>query len=105
MRLTYALVRVAGSFAAGNPDKQWAYSICKATGLKTGVVCPLLARMVAEGWLSVKVESKAAYKARGAVHGRRRYYATTKKGRSAMADILERAAADTRFRRDLESVG
>ncbi|MGH7483524.1 MAG: PadR family transcriptional regulator [Longimicrobiales bacterium] len=69
----------------------YGFDIMDATGLASGTVYPILARLEARGLAESSWEDPRAHRAEG--RPARRYYRITAKGRSALATELERFRA------------
>lgn len=95
MRVTKPLVEVAVAMMRDQDSKYWGYRLMKETGLRSGVLYPVLDRMLTDGWLTDGWEEQQAARRK---HIRRRYYEMTDKGRREMGAVLARAQADERFR-------
>jgi PadR family transcriptional regulator PadR len=93
MRVTEPLVRVAAVLMADPRGQHYGYQTSKDAGVRSGVLYPLLSRMLDEGWLTDGWQHPEE-----TVNGRppRRYYELTDQGRAELACLL--AAADTRQR-------
>lgn len=93
MRTTYTLVQVALVLMADPAAKHWGYELGKQASVRSGVLYPMLTRMLAEGWLSDGWEDTTT------IHGRppRRYYQLTDQGRLALGAIVDKARSDARF--------
>lgn len=65
----------------------------KESGVRSGVMYPLLSRMLAEGWLEDGWEEADTKRKRPP----RRYYTVTHEGRIELGAVLEQAKADKRF--------
>jgi PadR family transcriptional regulator, regulatory protein PadR len=93
MRLTHALVQVAQVLAAEADQRHWGYSLSQRTGVRSGVLYPMLSRMLEWGWLSAEWEDP------GVTEGRlpRRYYCVSGIGRKRLNQILDKARRDQRF--------
>lgn len=85
MRLTHATVQVARTLLASPEPHQWLHDIARRSGSKTGVVHPILQRMLDAGWLADRREAQ------------RHYYRVTDTGRRELAALLDRARGDARF--------
>ena len=83
MRRTRALVKVAAALMADPDGRHWGYQLWRQSGVRSGVMYPVLYRMLDQGWLSDGWEDQPG--------GRpaRRYYEITDTGRAALA-ALER---------------
>ena len=94
MRRTRALVDVAVAIMSDPSDRHWGYDLTRKSGVRSGVLYPILGRMLAEGWLSDGWETP------GTTGGRppRRYYQLTDKGKRELGAILVQARSDVRFR-------
>lgn len=81
--------------ALKTPDSEWyGLQMATATGLATGTLYPILARIVKLGWVTTRWEDPAAYLDRG--RPPRRYYRLTPAGAGRARDALEQAAARRR---------
>jgi PadR family transcriptional regulator PadR len=79
-----------------NPNGQhWGYELSKTSGVRSGVMYPLLARMLLEGWLSDGWEAESET---GGKRPPRRYYCLTKLGQRELGAVLRAAQSDSRFR-------
>lgn len=94
MRVTHALVQLAAALMAAPEDRHWGYRLSRASGVRSGAMYPRLTQMLAEGWLEDGWESVEEADGRPP----RRYYTLTGKGKAELGALLERAAADERFR-------
>ena len=94
MRRTRALVGVALAIMSDPSGRHWGYELTRTSGVRSGVLYPILARMLAEGWLSDGWESRREAGGRPA----RRYYQVTDKGNRELGAILSAARTDARFR-------
>lgn len=75
--------------------RHWGYDLSKRSGVRSGVLYPMLQRMLDEGWLQDGWEEQSE------VHAKRpprRYYKLTDKGKSELGAVLKAARQDTRFR-------
>ena len=94
MRVTHALVEVA-LVIMGRPDDQlWGYELSRQAGVRSGVLYPILHRMLDEGWLVDGWEELDP-----AIDKRppRRYYRLTEEGARQLGAVLQKAEKDTRF--------
>ncbi len=81
----------------GSPDaRHWGYETRMRSGVRSGVMYPVLRRMLEQGWLDDGWEDQP----RGGRAGRppRRYYELTPAGKTELAALLEQARNDPRFR-------
>jgi PadR family transcriptional regulator, regulatory protein PadR len=95
MRKTHALVRVAIALLDYPNGRHWGYELSRRSGVRSGVLYPMLTRMLDEGWLTDGWEDPAAL-----TEDRppRRYYELSDKGRSELGAVLHAARRDGRFR-------
>lgn len=99
VRLTPQTLAVLNALAANPTSEFWGYELTKITGLPSGTLYPILARLEATGWLV----SDWADEAPAAGRPRRRYYRLTGVGVVGVAEAvastaLERHAPRTRPR-------
>lgn len=94
MRRTHTLVQVAAALAAAPDEQHWGYQLSKRTGVRPGVMYPVLDRMLGAGWLTDGREDAA-----GGDRQRppRRYYEVTDTGLTELRTLLADAATDPRF--------
>jgi PadR family transcriptional regulator, regulatory protein PadR len=97
MRTTHALVQTAQALLSDPDGRHWGYAISKMSGVRSGVLYPILARMLKADWATVEWEDDAAAEGRPP----RRYYELTDLGRSQLGTLLAEAKVDPRFA-DLE---
>ena len=93
MRLTHALLQVALALSSDSVGPHWGYELSKTSGVRSGVLYPILNRMLQDGWLMDGWEDPPL----GARRPRRRYYTLTDKGRMEIGGLTQQAAADPRF--------
>ena len=78
-----------------NPDgRHWGYEMSRESGLRSGVLYPVLHRMLDEGWL---VDGWEEMTKEGRRRPPRRYYEITDEGRRQMGAVLAEARHDPRF--------
>ncbi len=94
MRKTQALAQVLLAFMDDPTGRHWGYDLSRRAGVRSGVLYPILHRMLDEGWLEDGWEDIA--ETRG---GRppRRYYELTPDGRAAVSELLREMQQDVRF--------
>jgi PadR family transcriptional regulator PadR len=95
MRRTHALIQVALALMEDPTGRHWGYDLWKRAGVRSGVLYPILHRMLDEGWLEDGWEDPTQ------IIGKRpprRYYELTDEGRIALGAILHEARHDARFR-------
>lgn len=90
MRRTHSLVRLLHAFGEDPTGHHWGYNLSKRSGLRSGVLYPILHRMLDEGWLTDGWEEPVTLGRRPP----RRYYQLTPDGLSACAHALEAADQD-----------
>lgn len=93
MRSTHATVQVALALASDAASQHWGYDLSKRAGVRSGVMYPVLQRMLDAGWLTDGWERADDVRKRP----RRRYYQLTDQGRRAIGALLSEAATDARF--------
>lgn len=93
MRKTHALVQVAMALLEDPTGRHWGYQLSRKAGVRSGVLYPMLTRMLNEGWLTDGWEDPATIQGRPP----RRYYELTDKGRLALGGLLQEARSDARF--------
>jgi PadR family transcriptional regulator, regulatory protein PadR len=94
MRTTYTLIQVAQALMEDPTGRHWGYELSKRAGVRSGVLYPILHRMLDEGWLEDGWEDPAQLSRK---RPPRRFYELTDKGRLALGARLEAARSDTRF--------
>jgi PadR family transcriptional regulator PadR len=94
MRKTHALVQLALALMSDVAGKHWGYQLSKESGVRSGVMYPLLSRMLLEGWLEDGWEDADPKKKK---RPPRRYYTITEEGRIQLGAVLQEARADRRF--------
>lgn len=95
MRKTHALVQVAMAMMADPMGRHWGYDLAKRAGVRSGVLYPMLTRMLDQNWLTDGWEDSSAIKEK---RPPRRYYELTEKGRVELGAVLSNAQTDVRFR-------
>ena len=95
MRRTYALVQVALALMADAGGRHWGYELSKRSGVRSGVMYPILQRMLDEGWLDDGWEDQA--QVGRAKRPPRRYYELTAEGKIALGAMITEARRDARF--------
>ena len=96
MRITYALVQVAAALMSDSSGRHWGYELSRLSGVRSGVMYPILQRMLDDGWLVDGWEAQAD--AGRAKRPPRRYYELTDAGKAALGAMLVQASHDARFR-------
>ena len=95
MRRTHSLVLVAMAILSEPTARHWGYDLSKKSGVRSGVLYPMLTRMLEEGWLDDGWENPDTI-----VEKRppRRYYELTSRGQQQLGGIVSSARQDQRFR-------
>ena len=75
-------------------ELHWGYGLSKTTGVRSGVLYPILERMLDEGWVDDGWEDRSEISAR---RPPRRYYVLTGDGQAELAALLAEAQKDRRF--------
>jgi PadR family transcriptional regulator PadR len=91
--MTHALVHVAVALMDEPAAKHWGYELSKRTGVRSGVLYPMLTRMLEQRWLVDGWEDPAVIQGRPP----RRYYELTDQGRQELGAVLHAAESDARF--------
>lgn len=94
MRKTHALIEVAQALLADPNAKHWGYALVQQTRMRSGVLYPLLWRLLKEGLLS---ESWEEPNDRSRERPLRRYYELTPIGLERLRTVLQEAQQDPRF--------
>lgn len=97
VRTTHALVAVAHVLMDDSAERHWGYDLSKRSGIRSGVMYPILGRMLDEGWLEDGWEDQTQLC--GAKRPPRRYYELTAEGKVALGALLAKARRDMRFNR------
>jgi PadR family transcriptional regulator, regulatory protein PadR len=95
VKKTYALVMVALALMAEPADRHWGYELSKRSGVRSGVMYPILQRMLDEGWLDDGWEDQP--RVGRAKRPPRRYYELTEEGKAALGAVIADARRDPRF--------
>jgi PadR family transcriptional regulator PadR len=95
MKITHSLIQVTIALMDEPQGRHWGYDLSRRSGVRSGVLYPILHRMVEEGWLTDGWEDGSEIN-----EGRpaRRYYLLTEAGISQLGAILQGACSDSRFR-------
>lgn len=94
MRKTHALVQVAMALLDDPTSQHWGYELSKQAGVRSGVLYPMLTRMLNEGWVEDGWEDPTTIREK---RPPRRYYELTDEGRLALGAVLQEARRDARF--------
>lgn len=88
MRRTKAQIRVAQALLADPQGRYYGYSLRKQTGVRSGVLYPILQRMLDAGWLTDGWEDRAQIEDK---RPPRRYYELTDAGRAGLRELARGA--------------
>jgi PadR family transcriptional regulator PadR len=94
MRKTHALLQVAFTLMEDPSGRHWGYDSMKRSGIRSGVLYPILQRMLVDRWLSDGWEDPTEIEGR---RPPRRYYKLTEKGCRELGAIISEAETDARF--------
>jgi len=96
MKVTHSLVLVAIAILDMSQEVEghiWGYALSKKSGVRSGVLYPILDRMMSAGWLEDHWEEHTG----GEKRPPRRYYTLTDKGRNNLGGVVRRAESEQRF--------
>ena len=97
LRITIQVLKVLDALLEGGDDERYGFELSKVTGLKSGTLYPILARLEAAGWLTSGWENPDDSTGRP----RRRYYRLTGVGAEAakqhLADLPGRYVEVSKF--------
>jgi PadR family transcriptional regulator PadR len=85
MRRTQAFIAVATALLDEPDDRHWGYELSKRSGVRSGVLYPILTRMLSAGWLTDGWEDPATLSER---RPPRRYYELTEAGRTRLGETV-----------------
>ena len=94
MKLTHSLLQVMVALMDEPTQQHWGYDLSRRSGIRSGVLYPILHRMLDEEWLIDGWQDASDTNGRPP----RRYYLVTPEGMSRMGTILRDARSDSRFR-------
>lgn len=89
MKVTNSLVAVAQALMSEPSGRHWGYALSSESHVRSGVLYPILSRMLADGWLIDGWESETELA--GAKRPVRRYYRITDRGLTELGGVLARA--------------
>ena len=101
MRRTDSLLSVAVALVAQPDARHWGYDLSKASGLRSGVLYPILHRLYDQGWLDDGWEEHDSTRKRPP----RRYYKLTDVGKRELGALAEAAATPRAARRSTPQPG
>jgi PadR family transcriptional regulator PadR len=93
MRRTQPLLKVIATLLEDPAVQHWGYDLSRRTGIRSGVLYPILRRMLEEGWLKDGWEEQ---RINGTHRPPRRYYELTGEGQRTMAAVLAEYEAEHR---------
>jgi PadR family transcriptional regulator, regulatory protein PadR len=93
MKATRPTAFVAAVLMSAPDDRHWGYDLSEKSGVRSGVLYPILYRMLDEGLLEDGWEDPSEIRAAGEKRPPRRYYRVTDSGRSELTTLLSRARA------------
>jgi len=93
MRRTRSLLQVALALLDDPHGRHWGYELTKRAGVRSGVLYPILHRMLDEGWLIDGWENPTEIGKRPP----RRYYELTPEGMQELGGLVDAAHGDARF--------
>ncbi len=93
MRITHSLVQVARELMDDSTHSHWGYDLSRRSGVRSGVLYPILQRLLDAGWVSDGWET--AEEQQGPRP--RRYYELTDTGRRELGALLSEAETEARF--------
>lgn len=85
MKATRSTRAVAAALLSAPDERHWGYALWKESGVRTGVLYPILGRMLKAGWLTDGWEEAGSR-----TRPPRRYYLVTEPGREALQDLAQR---------------
>lgn len=94
MRKTHALIQVVQALMEDPDGQHWGYELSKRSGVRSGVLYPILQRMLDEGWVTDGWEDPAGFDRK---RPPRRYYKLTGQGHAELVALLDEARRDVRF--------
>lgn len=94
MRKTRARVQVAIALLDDPTGRHWGYELSRKSGVRSGVLYPMLAWMLDQGWLTDGWEDPTTIQNK---RPPRRYYVLTDGGRLALGGLLQEARCEARF--------
>lgn len=74
--------------------RHWGYDLSKRADVRSGVLYPVLHRMLGEGWLTDGWEDPTSIRGK---RPPRRYYELTDEGRRALGGMIEQARKESRL--------
>jgi PadR family transcriptional regulator PadR len=94
VRKTRSLAQVLAALLEDPAGRHWGYELSKRAGVRSGVLYPILHRLLEEGWLEDGWED--ALDTAGQ-RPPRRYYELTPEGRDLVAELVQEMSLEARF--------
>ncbi|HEX8935797.1 MAG TPA: PadR family transcriptional regulator [Pseudonocardiaceae bacterium] len=94
MRNTQPLVQVAMALLDEPTGRHWGYELSKKADVRSGVLYPMLTRLLDEGLLADGWEDPTTIQKR---RPPRRYYTVTDKGLQKLGAVVQKARSEPRF--------
>jgi PadR family transcriptional regulator PadR len=94
VRNTQPLVQVAMALLDKPTGRHWGYELSKKAGVRSGVLYPMLTRLLDEGLLADGWENPTTIQKR---RPPRRYYTVTDKGLQKLGAVVQKARSEPRF--------
>src|SRR4051812_33133030 len=96
MRRTKSLIAVAIALMDDPDGRHWGYELSKRSGIRSGVMYPLLTRLLEQGWLVDGWEDPATIKDK---RPPRRYYKLTETGKRELGALGRVVGSENRVNR------
>jgi PadR family transcriptional regulator, regulatory protein PadR len=93
-RKTHALIQVAMALLDDPRGRHWGYELTKRSGVRSGVLYPMLSRMLNAGWVQDGWEDPTTMRDK---RPPRRYYELTDHGLRELGGVIQEARRDARF--------
>jgi PadR family transcriptional regulator, regulatory protein PadR len=95
MRRTNTLIKVADALMEEPHERHWGYELLRRANIRSGVMYPILGRLLDYGWLEDGWEDREEISEK---RPPRRYYKLTPEGELALTRLLADAPADVSLR-------
>jgi PadR family transcriptional regulator PadR len=93
--MTNASIAVVAALLEQPRAKHWGYDLSRRANVRSGVLYPMLQRMLDDGWLEDGWEDPNQLTEK---RSPRRYYTITKAGLEELGALMHKARQDVRFR-------
>ncbi len=93
MQITHSLVAVAVELMAAPNERHWGYELSRASKVRSGVMYPILGRLLERGWVEDGWENPDEIKTK---RPPRRYYTITPAGLEELGALARRAEPEAR---------